>query len=91
MRDKWKKETSPEDRLLSMIFNKGPLDRVQKWALRHLPESEDELQRLPEWHPFLRLFCWSDTINEWWVTRRRVTRRPYHKLYKKVAQESVEP
>jgi hypothetical protein len=92
MKGGWKKETDGMDRLLSEIFNKGPLDRIHRWAMDALPEDDEAIGRLKWWNPTLRLFCLTSSIDEWWVTRRRITRRhPRYKYHEKAAREAVEP
>jgi hypothetical protein len=92
MKDGWKKETSGEERILSEIFNRGPLDRVHKWALHALPEDDDELKKLRWWNPLLRLFCLTSSMDEWWVTRRRVTRRhPRYRYNERAARGAAKP
>lgn len=89
MLEGWQKERSPEKRLLSMIFNKGPLEPIVRWAEKGLPKDAKDLN---SWHPRTILFYWSATVDDWWITRKRITRRePGYQKFARAAREAKKP
>lgn len=89
MLDGWKKEPSAEKRLLSQIFNHGPLERIIRWSERGLPENERDLN---SWQPRVFLFYWSATLDDWWVSRKRITqKKPGYQKFARAAREAKKP